>query len=378
MPVPRFHQVLVSPRIGGGEKLALEIHRYTTARWPGSSRLLAPANGDTEKLAVAEHLDFRSYRLDWLEKKGWLYTVLGNASFMSKLLRADGLLHIHSPYVYRALLPYLRATRLEVVLHLHLDYPRADLEWCLKLPPDLVITCAAFMKELVSEILARQGAGSVPVIPVINAVDVQKFAPGDRAAARQSMGVATDDMVLLMTANLAAHKGQETAIRAVRQLKERGLAARLWLVGEERDAAGSYLRRLRELTASLGLDDAVSFLGFRDDVAKLLHAADALLLPSTQEGLPLALLEAQASKVVVLAAPTAGIPEIIEHGRTGFLIAAHDADAYARTLSQLHDDAALARRVADAAYAQVMAKFTMSRYCDQVLAAYGHVMRNAS
>lgn len=375
MPTPRFHQMLVSPRIGGGEKLALEIHRHLTTKWPGSCRVLVPSDGETERLAVAEHLDFRSYRLDWLEGKGWINTGLGNASVMAKLLLADGLLHIHSPYVYRALRPFLRLTRLKVVLHLHLDYSLGDLEWCLADPPDLVIVCAAFLADAVSAILAKRGASGVPIIPVINAVDVTRFTPGDRDAARRSLGVPADRMLLLMTANLAAHKGQETAIRALRSLRDHQVNASLWLIGEDRDPAGTYLVRLREIVASSGLGEAVRFLGFRNDIPTLLHAADALLLPATQEGLPLAILEAQASNVVVLAAPTAGIPEVIEHGRTGYLIPAHDAESYARTLRQLHDEPSIARGIAAAAFEQVHSRFTMARYCDNVLAAYGRIVR---
>ena len=374
MSAPRFHQMLVSPRIGGGEKLALEIHRYLDSRWPGSSRLLTPAHGDTERLASAEHLDFRTYRLDWLRNKGRLFHLLGNVSVGARLLRAAGLLHIHSPFVYGALRPVLRSTGLKIVVHLHLDYSREELDWCLRHPPDLVIVCAAFMKELVTDILARRGAPQVPVVPVINAVDVSKYKPGDADSARRLMGVAADETVLLMTANLAAHKGQETALHTVQLLRQRKVNAQLWLVGEERAPDGNYLRRLRELAGALRLDDAVRFLGFRNDIPALLHAADFLLLPSKQEGLPLSILEAQASKVIVLAAPTAGIPEVIEHGRTGFLIPADDAEGYARVVEQLLNDPQAKTQIAAAAYEQVMSNFTLTRYCDNVLAAYGKVM----
>jgi glycosyltransferase involved in cell wall biosynthesis len=89
------------------------------------------------------------------------------------------------------------------------------------------------------------------------------------------------------------------------------------------------------LTADLGLSGDVSFLGFRQDTAELLRAADVVLLPSTNEGLPLVILEAQAAGVPVIAAPTAGIPEIIEDGKTGFLVKADDAVGYAARIELL-------------------------------------------
>jgi len=367
--MPMIQQMLVSPRIGGGEKLGIEIHRYFTSRWPESTQLLTPAGGDTENFAVAERLAFRTYRLDWLLSRNPLLAVLGCLSVLAKLPR-NGVLHIHSPFVYRALRPVLGLTKVTVILHLHLDYSAEDLRWTLWRAPDLVIVCAAFMKSRVTEALESNRTAATPVVPVINAVDTVRFAPGDKPAARRKFDVPAQDAVLLMTANLAPHKGQETAIKALDLLTRQGGSAQLWLVGEERDRDGLYTRRLHELVASLALQSRVKFLGFRNDIPELLHAADYLLLPSTQEGLPLAILEAQASKVVVLAAPTAGIPEIIEHGRTGFLVAADDAAGYATALQNLLNDRGLAERVASSAFEQVTTHYTMPRYCSNVAHAY--------
>ena len=142
---PMIQQMLVSPRIGGGEKLGIEIHRYFTRRWPATTRLLTPAGGDTEDFAVAERLAFRTYRLDWLLSRNPLLAVLGCLSVLMKLPLGNGVLHIHSPFVYRALRPVLAITKVTVILHLHLDYSAEDLRWTLWRAPDLVIVCAAFM-----------------------------------------------------------------------------------------------------------------------------------------------------------------------------------------------------------------------------------------
>jgi glycosyltransferase involved in cell wall biosynthesis len=127
--------------------------------------------------------------------------------------------------------------------------------------------------------------------------------------------------LILLVANLAphkGHKGHETAIRAVAILKERGVNAWLWFAGIERGDSLEYTERLKTLCGELGVAGRVRFLGQRSDVPELLRAADFFLLPSTSEGLPLSILEAQASKVPVIAAPTAGIPEIIRHVKQVF------------------------------------------------------------
>ena len=105
-----------------------------------------------------------------------------------------------------------------------------------------------------------------------------------------------------------------------------------------------------------------------------MRAADALVLPSTNEGLPLTLLEAQSVGVPVLAAPTAGIPEIVTHGETGWLIAADDPAGYARQLHGLFRDAALGERVVASAYANILRSHTMEALMEQLREVYREVL----
>jgi len=210
--------------------------------------------------------------------------------------------------------------------------------WALRYPPDLIVTCAEFLTEQVRQALPEQYRRSQRIVAVPNAVDTEKFSPGDRFHAKNKVDARPDRPLVLMLANLAPHKGQYTAIKAVAEMKQRGTKVQCWLGGVDRSGNGTYERKLRELTRELGIDEDVSFLGFRQDTPELLQAADVLLLPSTNEGLPLAILEAQASGVPVVAAPTAGIPEVIEDGKTGFLVAADDHRSYARTIEKLITD----------------------------------------
>lgn len=285
------------------------------------------------------------------------------------------MLHIHSPYVFAALRPLRAVSCLRTILHLHLDYTEESLRWPLKLSPDLVIVCAKFMEERVERALAAIGSRRTKIMVAVNAVDTERYAPGDRLLAKRQLGVDPERPVLLMTANLAPHKGQETAIRAVSMLVERGFKPLLLLVGEEREAGDDYAKRLHALVENLNLSAFVEFLGFRTDVPRLLHAADCLLLPSSREGLPLAVLEAQASKVVVLAAPTAGIPEVVEDGRTGYLIAAADPAGYADALASLIRNPELGGAVAEAAYRRVVASLSLNRYCESIHAQHASLLQ---
>jgi glycosyltransferase involved in cell wall biosynthesis len=354
--------------------VAIDIHKHSVERWEGSSELLVPAGSETQRRVDMESLRYRTYHLDRILGRNRITSAIANLDLLRTLRGSSGLLHIHSPFVFGALRPLLSISRFKTILHVHLDYAEEDLEWPLRQSPDLVIVCARFMEERVTRLLASNKRKPTKVAVEMNAVDTEKFTPGDRALAKREFGVEPARPVLLMAANLAPHKGQETAISAVSALVARGIKPMLWLVGEERQSGEGFSARLHALVKELALEDFVSFLGFRRDVPKLLHATDFFLLPSTQEGLPLSILEAQASRVVVLAAPTAGIPEVIENGHTGFLLAAGDARAYAETLASLLDNTELRERVTEAAYRQVLSNFTLKKYCNSILGRYEELL----
>lgn len=363
--------MLVSQCIGGAEKLAIEIHKHATQTGIGNSKLLVPSKGGTQELIKSENLIHQTYQLTWLFRKEHIFPLAANFDLYLKLFRSyRGLVHIHSPYVFGALRPFLSVSRLRTILHLHLDYTKEQLEWAFKLPPDLVVICAKFLKEPVEQLLSERREKRTKIAIAINAVDTNRFFPSERFQAKRSFGINLDRPILLMVANLASHKGQETAIQATSVLVKRGYSPILWLVGEEREADREYTKHLQSLVVDLGLSEFVKFLGFRKDIPKLLHAVDFLLLPSTHEGLPLVVLEAQASKVVVLAAPTAGIPEVVENGHTGFLIEANNPIGYADTIEILLKNNDLENTIVETAYRKIMSNFSLGKYCENILQEY--------
>jgi N-acetyl-alpha-D-glucosaminyl L-malate synthase BshA len=120
---------------------------------------------------------------------------------------------------------------------------------------------------------------------------------------------------------------------------------------------GPDLDAATRLVAERGLTDRVHFLGEQDQVLPLLSISDVFLLPSAQESFGLAALEAMACKVPVVASRVGGLPEVIEHGRDGFLHAADDLEGMARSAVTLLTNPELGQRVGEAARQTVKAKF---------------------
>jgi glycosyltransferase involved in cell wall biosynthesis len=278
---------------------------------------------------------------------------------------------------YGALWRGLRRSGLVRAVHVQIEEHPDGLRWAFRCAPELIVTCAEFLVEPVRRALPEEAQGRTRVVAVPNAVDTERFTPGPKAEAKRQLGAPADRPLAVMLANLAPHKGQETAIRAVALLKQRGVDMNCWLAGVERDGAGAYTERLRSLIAEAGVQDRVRLLGQRRDTPDLLRAADFFLLPSTHEGLPLSILEAQATKVPVLAAPTAGVPEVVKEGETGFLIAAADAAGYARRLEDLLANPELYRRVAEGAFARTTREYNWSTLCRRITSLYEEVLEGS-
>jgi glycosyltransferase involved in cell wall biosynthesis len=173
--------------------------------------------------------------------------------------------------------------------------------------------------------------------------------PGRVAA---ELGLAPGAQVVVMVGEVGPRKDQETFLRALARLDDPTLTT--LVVG---DGPEPEVRRLRGLTAALGLDDRVRWLGFRRDVPSVIALADLLVLPSREEGFPNTLLEAMALGVPVVATPVDGVPELIDDGVHGRLVPPGDPAALADAVRGLLDDPALRRALATAAADRVRREF---------------------
>ena len=136
----------------------------------------------------------------------------------------------------------------------------------------------------------------------------------------------------------------------------RDVPARLLMVGDGPDV-GEAVQRAR----GLGVSDFVHFLGEQDQVQPLLSISDVFLLPSAQESFGLAALEAMACEVPVVASRVGGLPEVIEHERTGFLHEPDHLEAMAQSAIRVMTDVALRGHIAASAR-----RVVIERFCDEV------------
>ena len=188
----------------------------------------------------------------------------------------------------------------------------------------------------------------------------------DRAAVRRELGFEDGDLVAILVARLDPLKDHLTALRTLERVTHVRPEVRLVLVGDgpSRDEVSGAIRER-------GLEPFVRNLGYRADIPRLLGAADLGLLTSISEGIPLALIEAMAAGLPVVATRVGGVPEVVEEGRTGLLAPAGNDEELSGLILHLAADPALRERLGRAGRERAFEAFSE----DRMAASYDHLYR---
>ncbi|MBI3088223.1 MAG: glycosyltransferase [Candidatus Omnitrophica bacterium] len=208
-------------------------------------------------------------------------------------------------------------------------------------------------------------ASRICVIP--NGVDLVRCSPAtesERAQARLALGLPQETLAILTVGRLIPEKNHAALIAACGLMRERH-PVRLLIAGD-----GPLRAELESLVARLELTDYVSLLGTRSDVPRLLQAADLFVLPSIREGLPVALLEAMASAVPVVASDIPQHRTIVQAGSTGWLVPPQDEGGLAEAALSVARDPIAARAVGQRGRSYVVEHFSSETLARRLQALY--------
>ncbi len=214
----------------------------------------------------------------------------------------------------------------------------------------------------------RIPAHKIAIVP--NGISVLPALPGARERARAALGITGAAMrAVLHVGRLYNVKNHRLSIRSFAALGAQMPHVRLFIVG-----GGDEETSLRALVREMRLGERVTFLGFRDDVQALLPGADALILTSTNEAMPMTVIEAMLAGVPVATTPWEGAAEMLEDGRLGCIARGWEppdvADALDRALRG--DPNATARTLA--ARAAALDRYDIERTADRYTALYRELL----
>ena len=172
------------------------------------------------------------------------------------------------------------------------------------------------------------------VITIYNGIDLEPYTDSSltRKEARIRLGLPVRDVFIFGTVGrLVETKGQEVLLKAFAQVHEQFSESWVVLVGE-----GRLESKLRGLATELNINERVVFLGYRTDIPEVLKAFDVFVFPSIAEGLGLALLEAMATELPVIASRVGGVPEILSSPELGTMVPPGSADDLASAMEAIY------------------------------------------
>jgi glycosyltransferase involved in cell wall biosynthesis len=211
---------------------------------------------------------------------------------------------------------------------------------------------------------------NIALIP--NGIDMAEFTilPSDARKDLRERYKISDGPLIGIIARLADVKGHVYLIEAMKDVIIAFPSAKLFIVGEGREE-----KRLRALVNSLGLSENIQFFKVVNRSAEMLPIFDVFVLPSTDEGLGLSAMEAQASGLPVVASRVGGLPDVIEHNRSGVLVEPRNPKALAEAIVGILQNPAKAWDMGRMARVFIEKHFNSSRMVLETLEVYQSVKR---
>lgn len=345
----RILHVIQELRTGGAERVVASLVRGSAER--GHEVAVAAAPG-----AVADELGLSPFPLPVLERRPWRVPLGAWRVFRAIRTFRPDIVHAQNPAM--ALLVALatgRGHRPPALVTVQgvpeADYgPTSRLLRAAGLP---VVACGPGVESGLTD------AGLPSVELIANAVPPAPE-PRQRGELDRELGLLTGAKLVVAVGRLVPVKNHALAIEAIASVP----GATLVIIGE-----GALRDELAQQAASLGIADRVVLTGLRADARAIMGAADAVVVPSVGEGLPLVALEALAAHTPVVATAVRGIRELLTHERDSLLVPAGDAAALAAALRRVLEDDVLAARLAQAG-AELVAPYTETRMIESYLDLY--------
>jgi glycosyltransferase involved in cell wall biosynthesis len=364
--------------VGGTERVLWELAtRLSPARW--DVRVwLSPAPGVDEFAGALESRGIPVTRMAEVDSR-WDWRGMWG-SWRGLARERPDLLHIH--HVWPAADRYLAALagaagvpRVVVTEHI-VGRPHSAVQGRLKRRElERAGAVTAVSAAVADSLVSDYGVDRARVRVVPNGADPPDEA-AERLAARrvrEQLGAGVLRPLWVCAGRLEEQKGQDVLIDALAELRRRGLEFVAALAGE-----GTLRAAFEKRACGLGLEANVRFLGQVEDLGPLLAAADAVVLPSRWEGLPLVLLEALVRERPVVASAVGGVSEVVEDGEHGRLVPPGDARALADVLEFFHGHSDAALRLGRRGAARVRECYSWSRVVESFEAVYDELLGLAS
>jgi glycosyltransferase involved in cell wall biosynthesis len=350
-----------------------------------------PGGAETVLAHIADHLDPSHFMSTvGLLETGWLSKLLDHLGISYAVFHSDkaldmkllfalvqhirrndvDLVHAHefSMIVYGAVASRISRVPMIGTIHGKNNYPdrrrrRLGFKLAISLS-EYTVTVSKELKGFLCNVLSTPS--NKKIITIYNGIDVLKFHPMPKnKSLMKSLGLRDDQRVVGTVGSLFAVKGLQTLLQAAEKVVRIWPDVRFLVVGD-----GTEYANLLKLRNELGLDHAVIFTGFREDICEILNLMDIYVCSSTSEGLSLSILEAMACCKPVVATEVGGNPELVENNVSGFLVPVADPVALADRIQMILFDNELQASMGTNGRKIVEESFTLEKMVSRYQALY--------
>lgn len=358
----RVLHVTTTGNIGGAERLIIDL---ASVRLPGVDLAVCILGSGGALAAALGARRVRSYALGL--QHGWQ----GPATIvrLAQLIRAHRTDVVHGHLIHGSAAATVAARLARVRPAVFTRHYAMATRWY-GTPADRMLERAAHaltdrifaISEAVRQSLIEEHVNPLRIEVVPNGIDAERV----RAAATSpDARVQRGRPVLGTVASLQTRKGHADLLRAVAAVRAAGVDVDLVLIGD-----GPLAPELRRLAADLRIADLVRFFGYEPAPYAAMAAFDVYVQPSVEEGFGIAVLEAMALGLPVIATRAGGLPEIVEDTRSGRLVSTHDPDEMATAILSLVRDASARRQLGQRGAALVEERFRSSVMAQSYAGAY--------
>ena len=237
----------------------------------------------------------------------------------------------------------------------------------------------------ISSVIRRNVIETTPVSPdrvvvLFDAVDTELFSIErvDRKKIRAQFGYDETAVVVGFVGRFSPGKGHEELLAAAEMIRAKRPAVRFLVIGEASFGEQHYERRIRATAHSMGLDNAMTFGGFRKDIPEVMAAFDILAFPSHAESFGVVLIEAMAMERPVVSTNCDGVLDIVVDGKTGLYVHPRNAPELGNALIRLIDDAELRAAMGKAGRQRVLELFDQNLQIHQLEHLYHEVLKESA
>ncbi|HEY9049194.1 MAG TPA: glycosyltransferase [Ohtaekwangia sp.] len=319
---------------------------------------------------------FTENMLAFIRQENLIYSLLHANFFMSAVVASGIKAALNIPFVvtFHAL-GYVR--KLYQGDNDRFPAERIDIERRIVQEADHIIAeCPQDQQDLVNHYQASPQ--KISIVPC--GFNPQEFYPIDQLLARMVLSVDSSEYIILQLGRMVPRKGVDNVVRALADVRDKGIAARLLVVGGEADTADpatdKEIERLTTIAREEGIAEYVTFAGRKNrDVLKYYYAAaDVFITTPWYEPFGITPLESMACGTPVVGSDVGGIKYTVKDGETGFLVPPNDRDLLARRITEILCDPALAARMRRNAIKRVNAMFTWAHVADAMASIYERLL----